>query len=97
MQQDSNEHAQRLAAKVELRLAGHSSGHLSVGELREGLLALVNVSPQRIDFGSVPEEPIRYFQDNKLMEAVLPIFMTEAPTQKGPQSLVYPASAFVGT
>lgn len=37
MHKDSNQNAQRLASAIELRLAEHSSGHLSEEQLREQL------------------------------------------------------------
>ncbi len=100
MHQDSDDDAQKLAASVELRLAERSSGHLNESELREELRSLLNVFPLRIDFKlvpvSVPDEP-KFFQINKAMDDVLPVFMISAPIQMGSQVLACPASVPVGT
>ncbi len=97
MHKDSDEDAQRLASEVELRLAEHSSGHLTVAALRDELRDFANVFPSRIDFGSVPDEPVKFTQDNKTLDAVLPVFMCAAPVQTDQPNLVYLASAPVGT
>ena len=97
MQQDSDEEAQNLAAAVELRLAEHSSGHLSAFELREELRSLLNVFPERIAFGHIPSEAARFSQENHSVAATFQFFMNAAQTHKPYRPLTSPASEFVGT
>lgn len=55
MHRDSDEAAQKLAAAIELRLAEHSSGHLSESSLRSELLSLINKTASVVSFsGGLP-------------------------------------------
>jgi hypothetical protein len=52
MHLDSDMGAQKLASAVELRLAEHSSGHLSEPELREELRSFANTYVTQLHFGN---------------------------------------------
>lgn len=52
MHRDSDEEAQKMAAAIELRLAEHSSGHLSDAQLRDELLPFVTNYFATVHFGS---------------------------------------------
>jgi hypothetical protein len=58
MHKDSNEAAQKLASAIELRLAEHSSGHLSESALREELRQFANPPVVQISFGAAQQRPV---------------------------------------
>jgi len=58
MHKDSDEAAQSLASKIELRLAEHSSGHLDENALHEELKTFVTTFTMQIVFGGAPVAPV---------------------------------------
>lgn len=60
--QDSDAAAQELAYAIELRLAEHSSGHLSEVELRHELTQFVQQYSLRVSFGSAASMDSYSFQ-----------------------------------
>src|SRR5579871_6566541 len=57
MHKDSSDSAQKLASAIELRLAEHSSGHLSESELRDELRGFANPPIVEISFGVAQQVP----------------------------------------
>jgi hypothetical protein len=57
MHKDSGEEAQKLASAIELRLAEHSSGHLSERALRDELRKFANPPVVSVAFGNVQLVP----------------------------------------
>lgn len=88
MHKDSDEAAQSLASKIELRLAEHSSGHLDENALHEELKTFVTTFTMRIVFGGAPVSPV---------EPVRNVTATAEPQVMGfPASAVRPSPAAVG-
>lgn len=71
MHQDSEEAAQKLAAAIELRLAEHSSGHLSHADLRNELLPFVTSYVPNLFVNWASPSPI-YASQNSIIQMGAP-------------------------
>ncbi len=86
MHKDSCEVAQKLASMIELRLAEHSSGHLSDCELRDELRPLVANYTVKVWFGGQPtsvvnEEPPNNVEASaKALQVAFPLRPVAAPS-----------------
>jgi hypothetical protein len=69
MHRDSSDPAQALASAIELRLAEHSSGHLSESDLREELRQFANPPVVQISFGEARQIPAPERSNNVVAQA----------------------------
>ncbi|HET9407081.1 MAG TPA: hypothetical protein VFO39_07570 [Candidatus Sulfotelmatobacter sp.] len=94
MHRDSMDAAQKLASAIELRLAEHSSGHLSENDLREELLPFVTTYNAVVSFGqpaaAVPSSDAHYTSPSPRVFVVLQegdLFQALADTQRAAVSV----------
>jgi hypothetical protein len=66
MHKDSEEAAQKLVSAIELRLAEHSSGHLSDCELRDELRPFVTNYSVEVWFGNLPSRIVQQEPPNNV-------------------------------
>ncbi|HEY4904751.1 MAG TPA: hypothetical protein VIH89_14855 [Candidatus Sulfotelmatobacter sp.] len=72
MHKDSSDVAQKLASEIELRLAEHSSGHLSEASLRDELRQFANPSVVLISFGEARQAPATDQPSNNVLAEAKP-------------------------
>jgi hypothetical protein len=87
MHKDSDEAAQKLASAIELRLAEHSSGHLSDCALRDELRPFVTSYSVHVWFGEPPSRIVQQEPPNNVdtsaraLQVVLPYRPASSPEE----------------